>query len=59
MSTITAILEADADGTLHPRTSFAAWQETVRGRSRPWTELELESARFLREQLLRIRDAQE
>jgi chemotaxis family two-component system sensor kinase Cph1 len=49
-------VNADADGTLRPRTSFAAWKETMRGRTRPWTELELESARILREQLLRLRD---
>ena len=33
---------------LSPRQSFAAWQETVRGRSRPWAPLHLESARGLR-----------
>jgi light-regulated signal transduction histidine kinase (bacteriophytochrome) len=49
---------ADAAGKLHPRTSFAQWQETVRGRSRPWSALELESARFLRAELLHIGDAQ-
>jgi chemotaxis family two-component system sensor kinase Cph1 len=48
----------DAEGKLHPRTSFAAWKETMRGHARLWTELELESARFLREQLLHLRDAQ-
>ncbi len=51
-------VSADAQDRLHPRTSFAAWHETVRGRSRPWSELELESASFLREQLLRVQDAQ-
>lgn len=51
-------VSADVDGKLHPRTSFAAWQETVRGRSRPWTELELDNARLLRGQLLHLRDAQ-
>ncbi len=50
-------VNADTEGTLHPRTSFAAWRETVRGRSRPWTELELENARFLREQMLRLQAA--
>jgi len=49
---------ADVAGKLHPRTSFAQWQEAVRGRSRPWTELQLESARFLRAELLHIGDAQ-
>jgi light-regulated signal transduction histidine kinase (bacteriophytochrome) len=28
----------DASGTLSPRSSFAAWQETVRGRSLPWPD---------------------
>jgi diguanylate cyclase (GGDEF)-like protein len=49
----------DGRGGLRPRASFAAWQETVRGRSRPWSELQLESARFLREQLLRLRGSRE
>jgi light-regulated signal transduction histidine kinase (bacteriophytochrome) len=47
---------ADADGKLHPRTSFAAWQEVVRGRSRPWSPLELETGRFIREGITHIRD---
>jgi light-regulated signal transduction histidine kinase (bacteriophytochrome)/DNA-binding response OmpR family regulator len=51
-------MTADEDGRVHPRTSFAAWQETVRGRSRPWSQVELDSARVLREQLLRLRAAQ-
>jgi light-regulated signal transduction histidine kinase (bacteriophytochrome)/CheY-like chemotaxis protein len=50
---------ADEGNKLHPRTSFEAWHETVRGRSRPWTEIELENASFLREQLLRLRVAQQ
>jgi light-regulated signal transduction histidine kinase (bacteriophytochrome) len=45
------------DGGLRPRASFAAWQETVHGRSRPWTEAELDSGRLLREQLMRVREA--
>ena len=49
-------VSTDERGKLHPRASFHAWQETKRGRSRPWSELELESARFLREQLLRLRE---
>ncbi len=44
---------ADGKGqSLSPRTSFASWLETVRGCSRPWTELELENARLLREQFI-------
>jgi light-regulated signal transduction histidine kinase (bacteriophytochrome) len=48
---------ADANGKLHPRTSFAQWQQIVRGRSRPWTELERETARIVRRELLHLRDA--
>lgn len=33
---------------LHPRKSFAAWQETVRGRSLPWQIEEIEAALELR-----------
>lgn len=33
--------------TLHPRKSFAAWQETVRGKSLPWNEAERQGAREL------------
>jgi len=35
------------DGRLGPRKSFAAWIETVRQRSLPWTAEEVESARHL------------
>jgi len=38
----------DADtGRLRPRASFEAWQEEVRGRSMPFSKLEVESAREL------------
>lgn len=30
-------------GALNPRRSFATWRETVRGRSRPWEPLDIES----------------
>jgi diguanylate cyclase (GGDEF)-like protein len=50
-------ISADAHGALRPRTSFAAWQETVRGRSRPWSGLELENASLLREHLMRLSEA--
>lgn len=53
-----ASVSTDERGQLHPRSSFAAWQETVRGRSRPWRELEMESAGVLRELLLRLQAAQ-
>lgn len=38
----------EAGMRLHPRKSFAAWEETVRGRSRPWQEAEVEGAHELR-----------
>jgi len=50
---------ADRHGRLHPRKSFEAWQETARGISRSWTEMELESALLLREHLLRRREVNE
>ena len=34
--------------TLHPRKSFAAWRETVRGRSLPWRPAEVRAAAELR-----------
>ncbi|HVI55367.1 MAG TPA: GAF domain-containing protein [Luteibacter sp.] len=41
-------LEVYPGARLSPRQSFATWQENVRGRSRPWSRLHLESARGLR-----------
>ncbi len=49
----------DERDRLHPRTSFSAWEETVRGRSRPWTDVEIERAGVLREQLLRLRSIEQ
>jgi light-regulated signal transduction histidine kinase (bacteriophytochrome) len=41
------------EGTaLHPRLSFDAWTEEVRGRSLPWTEQDIAAALQLREMLL-------
>ena len=37
----------DTDGRIRPRRSFAAWEETVRLRSAPWSNDELASARDL------------
>jgi diguanylate cyclase (GGDEF)-like protein len=51
-------VSVDERGCMRPRTSFAAWKETVRGRSQPWSELEVENASLVREQLLRLREAQ-
>jgi light-regulated signal transduction histidine kinase (bacteriophytochrome) len=39
---------------LTPRKSFEAWQETVRGQSRPWTAVELSLAESMRASLLEI-----
>ncbi|WP_412028384.1 ATP-binding protein [Deinococcus yunweiensis] len=41
-------IDHDGVGRLSPRESFAAWQETVRGRSAPWTPAELHAAQALR-----------
>jgi two-component system, chemotaxis family, sensor kinase Cph1 len=37
---------------LHPRKSFAAWKETMRGQSRPWRQAELEAATELKESIV-------
>ncbi|WP_295921176.1 bacteriophytochrome BphP [uncultured Xanthomonas sp.] len=43
-----AKLQDIAGSRLSPRKSFDLWQETVRGRARPWSPISLESARSLR-----------
>jgi light-regulated signal transduction histidine kinase (bacteriophytochrome) len=40
--------------SLHPRESFRIWKEMVRGRSAPWSEMEIESAREFRNALVTI-----
>ncbi|WP_291430721.1 ATP-binding protein [Deinococcus sp.] len=49
-------VQVSEDGTdrLTPRQSFAAWQETVRGRSAPWQADELEAARALRRAIMAV-----
>lgn len=42
-------------GALTPRHSFEAWEETVRGRSVPWSTLEIRSVRMLRDTLADLR----
>lgn len=49
----------DRDAVLTPRTSFAAWSETVRGRARPWSLVEIEAAARLRRGLVEIRRKRE
>ncbi|MBK1659327.1 ATP-binding protein [Paracraurococcus ruber] len=39
---------AHAEGAMEPRTSFAAWQQVVTGRSAPWSTVDLALARDLR-----------
>lgn len=39
---------------LTPRRSFELWQELVRGRSRPWTRLEIESVQKLRRMIVEL-----
>jgi two-component system, chemotaxis family, sensor kinase Cph1 len=43
---------------LNPRTSFEAWQETVRGRARRWTLAEMEAAGRLQRDLIEVRQNQ-
>jgi chemotaxis family two-component system sensor kinase Cph1 len=46
--------EANGALRLHPRKSFEAWKETVRGWSAPWNAAEIETARDLRSSILGI-----
>lgn len=41
----------DESGRLTPRKSFAAWRQSVEGKSRPWTDNDLETANSLRSHL--------
>lgn len=45
---------ADDQLRLHPRKSFALWKETVRGKSLPWRDYELEAAGELRRSIIDI-----
>jgi len=49
-------VETDETGTMriHPRKSFEAWKETVRGRSLPWRQSEIESAGELRNAVIGV-----
>jgi light-regulated signal transduction histidine kinase (bacteriophytochrome) len=44
----------DENHTLNPRKSFEIWKELVRGRSKPWTEMEIESASDFRGAVMTI-----
>ena len=48
-------VQGDGDGgQLHPRASFEAWRETVRGRSLPWQPAETRAAAELRGRILDV-----
>jgi light-regulated signal transduction histidine kinase (bacteriophytochrome) len=47
-------MRAEPATALNPRQSFAAWQEVVRGQSRPWERAEIEGAAELRTAVLGI-----
>jgi PAS domain S-box-containing protein len=44
----------EEERSLHPRNSFSAWKELVRGQSEPWTEMEVESASEFRVAVMTI-----
>jgi PAS domain-containing protein len=44
----------DKDQRLNPRKSFEIWSELVRGRSKPWTDVEVESATEFRGAIMTI-----
>jgi light-regulated signal transduction histidine kinase (bacteriophytochrome) len=46
--------DGHVDGRLHPRRSFASWQEELRDRSLPWTPAELAAVLELRQSLIAI-----
>lgn len=48
----TIVKGTGADVRLSPRGSFSLWKETVRGRSAPWIDAEMEAVRRLREELV-------
>ncbi|RFC61808.1 GAF domain-containing protein [Fulvimarina endophytica] len=48
-------VDADPNAVLTPRSSFENWTETVRGRSRPWSLAEVESAGRIIQRLLEER----
>lgn len=42
------------DGRIHPRASFASWAEEIRGRSKPWSPVEIGAVAELRQALIGI-----
>ena len=46
------LVESDGSIRLSPRTSFEMWKETVRSKSIPWEQVEIDAARELRNALM-------
>ena len=49
-----AVIRRDGEDRLSPRTSFAAWQEIVRGQSALWTDSDIRTAESLRVTLTEV-----
>lgn len=54
-----AVGTADDGRQLTPRASFELWQETVRGRARSWSLVEIETAARLRTKLVELRQGRQ
>jgi light-regulated signal transduction histidine kinase (bacteriophytochrome)/CheY-like chemotaxis protein len=56
-----SVVKGEGEARLSPRGSFSLWKETVKGRSKPWTEAEISAAGLLRQDVmgLLIRRARE
>ena len=52
-------VEPQPGARLTPRSSFEGWKETVRGRSRRWTQAEVEAAADFRRRLIALRRQRE
>lgn len=48
-----SVVKSGEEVRLSPRGSFALWKQTIRGRSKPWTSVEIELAHHLRDGLTR------
>lgn len=49
-----AVIRREGEDRLSPRTSFAVWQEIVRGQSAPWTDSDIRTAESLRVTLTEV-----
>ena len=48
------VIEANGEVRLSPRRSFGLWKQSVRGRSMPWRDVEIEAAANLRRSVLEV-----